>query len=119
VGTTSFRRCLRLTGKNEFRRVFEQPERSFDDYFTVLARSNQLQYPRLGLAVSKKSIKLAVSRNRIKRLIRESFRHHQQLLPGVDIVVISRSQVDRQNNSTLLNALRNHWLRLIKRCTKY
>lgn len=43
---------------------------------------------RLGIVVAKKNIKLAVDRNRLKRLVRESFRKQQLGLLGLDIVVI-------------------------------
>jgi ribonuclease P protein component len=118
TGGNGFPRCVRLTKKKEFSRVFECSERSADRYFTVLARNNERDYPRLGLAISKKSVKLAVARQRIKRLIRESFRCHQKILPGVDIVVISRPYVDRQTNAVLFDALQRHWLRLTKRWLK-
>ena len=43
--------------------------------------------PRLGLIVGKRLIPLAVSRNRVKRLIREGFRAHREQLPMADIIV--------------------------------
>lgn len=46
---------------------------------------------RLGLVVAKKHLKRAVDRNRFKRLVRESFRAHQQQLEGLDVVVLARS----------------------------
>jgi ribonuclease P protein component len=45
---------------------------------------------RLGLAISKKQIRRAVDRNRLKRHIRESFRHHRKRLTGLDLVVMAR-----------------------------
>ncbi len=45
---------------------------------------------RLGLAVSKKVDKRAVGRNRIKRLVRDWFRHYREKLPGCDLVVVAK-----------------------------
>jgi ribonuclease P protein component len=42
------------------------------------------------LAISKKIIRKAVDRNRIKRMIRESFRLNQQQLGYFDIVVLAK-----------------------------
>lgn len=43
---------------------------------------------RLGLVVAKRNVKLAVARNKLKRLIRESFRRQQVQLNGLDVVVV-------------------------------
>ena len=58
-------------------RVFKQALRSRDPLFTVLCRCNNSDLARLGLAISKKHCRRAVGRNRIKRIVRESFRQHQ------------------------------------------
>ena len=114
-----FPRRARLVSKADYRYVFGQPVRSGDRYFTVLARGNGLGFPRLGLAISRKAAKSAVVRNRIKRLIRESFRHHQQVLGGIDIVVVGRPQLGQQDNAALMASLERHWSKLIKRCAGF
>jgi ribonuclease P protein component len=48
---------------------------------------NSLAYPRLALVVPKRLAPRAVTRNRIRRLIREAFRLQQQGLGGSDCVV--------------------------------
>lgn len=82
----------------------------------VLARNNGLSHPRLGLAISKKSLPLAVQRNRIKRLSRETFRHLQQQLGGIDIVVLSRHGLATQDNTRVRQALEKHLITLAAQC---
>lgn len=89
-----------------------------DTHLTVLARQNGLDHARLGLAISKRMIKTAVGRNRVKRQIRESFRHHQTQLAGLDIVVLSRNAAAQASNLELRNSLQAHWERLLKRISK-
>jgi ribonuclease P protein component len=50
---------------------------------------NNLHRPRLGVITTKRSGK-AVRRNRVKRLLREFFRHHKGILPLQDIVIIAK-----------------------------
>lgn len=80
----------------------------------MLAAENNLDYPRLGLAISRKSARLAVTRNRIKRLIREFFRAHQQDLTGLDVVVVGKPGLDKKTNAALRKILEQHWKRLIQ-----
>jgi len=54
----------------------------------IISCANQLTYPRLGISIAKKNIRLAVQRNRLKRLVRETFRVRQTKLSGRDIVVV-------------------------------
>ncbi len=70
-------RELKLLTAENYQNVFAKAERFGNRSFTVLARENGLDYPRLGLAISKKCAKRAVDRNRIKRQFRESFRLNQ------------------------------------------
>ncbi len=79
--------------------------------FTVLYKDNGEQEARLGLAISKKHCRLAVGRNRLKRAVRESFRHHRADLEGLDVVVLNRPAAMRASNKTLFDSLHKHWQR--------
>ncbi|MDY6994918.1 MAG: ribonuclease P protein component [Pseudomonadota bacterium] len=112
--TCAFTRAQRLFSAEEFKKVFEKPYKSADGYFTVLATANQLPQARLGLAIARKYVKPATVRNRIKRLVRESFRHHQQSLRGLDCVVLAKSRIVQVDNAELFSALSRHWQKLAR-----
>ena len=107
-------KCARLLKAAEFNRVFDKSVRSSDRYFTVLARHNSLTYPRLGLAISKRKAKLAVQRNRLKRIVRETFRH--SLLANADYVVMAGQQSSTATNTALFQSLEKHWRILNQKC---
>lgn len=111
----AFGKRLRLLNGSDFKRVFSRAVRSSDRYFTVLMRTSDFDHARLGLAIAKKQARRAVDRNRIKRIVRESFRQHQSELASMDIVVLARQDTAAATNETLFNSLRQHWMRLIKK----
>jgi len=117
-GNARFPRALRLTRAREFSRVFQRAVKSSDDCFTLLAAANQLGHPRLGLAVSRKHARRAVARNRIKRVVRESFRLHQHQLGPVDVVVLARPGLENKTTAQMHASLRRHWARLQQRCAR-
>ena len=112
-----FPRQKRLRSKPEFDRVFERSIRSSDAFFSVLARMNELGFPRLGLAVSVKAAGSGVARNRLKRVIRESFRLVSGL-PSLDLVVTARPGAAREPRTVLRASLDGHWQRLAERCAR-
>ena len=115
----AFPRTARIVGAGEYRRVFQHSLcKSSDRWLTVLALGNALGRPRLGLAISRKAEKTAVGRNRVKRIIRESFRHHQGELNAWDLVVIARPGVAAQSSSALHAALAKHWTRIQRTCAE-
>jgi ribonuclease P protein component len=100
----------RLLKAAQYQQVFKRCEfKASDRFMTILVVSNDLQHPRLGTVVSIKAAGNAVQRNRIKRLVRESFRLHQDLLGSSDLVVLVRPGISSRSNQQLLSALDNHW----------
>jgi ribonuclease P protein component len=98
-----------------FTRVFKTGRHRGDEFFTVIAAPGPGPSARLGLAVSKKVSKSAVQRNRIKRLVRESFRKHSAELPALDIVVMARpgaAGCDNPRLATSIDALLERTARL-------
>jgi ribonuclease P protein component len=73
----------------------------------------------MGLAIARKAAPLAVERNRIKRLIREEFRHNQARLPAVDFVFYGMPGLNQIDNARLRTALAEIWLKVIDRCAGY
>jgi ribonuclease P protein component len=103
----------KLTKAIEFKRVFNKPFVSADACFKVLACVNENEKARLGMAVSRQIDKRAVGRNRIKRIVRESFRlHYSKNGAGLDIVVLPRRETTTMSNEKLFNSLKCHWSRL-------
>jgi ribonuclease P protein component len=110
--TAGFSPGRRLHTAAEFGRVFAEPARSSDRYFTVLGRPSGRAAARLGLTISRRVAKRAVDRNKLKRLARESFRH--QALPPWDFVVLARSGADRADRRALRESLDRHFANLTK-----
>ena len=82
-----FPRQARLVKTDEFSSVFNFRRRISGRYLAVYYRFNELGRPRLGLIVGKKTASAAVSRNYMRRVLREFFRKQQSKLNNVDIVV--------------------------------
>lgn len=108
-----FGREKRLLTPRQFKAVFDSPSgKAPGKNVLLLARNNELDHPRLGLVIGKKSVKLSVERNRLKRQIRESFRLNQATLAGWDIVVIARKGLGDLENAELARQFGKLWKRL-------
>ena len=113
-GPLPFTKRQRLLTPSDFKQVFDQTAlRASHRHCLILARHNLLSQGRLGLIIAKKHIPLAVERNRIKRLIRESFRHQQQRLAGIDAIVLARKGLDQQDNAAIHRLLLQLWQKLL------
>ncbi|MBY0544702.1 MAG: ribonuclease P protein component [Gammaproteobacteria bacterium] len=105
-----FPKTRRLLTSDAFKGVFDHVDKKFfTKGFLVLVRKNVNLPPRLGLVVSKKNVSLSANRNIVKRAIRESFRINQQLLDGLDIVVLVRKDVSEIDRKSLWQALNQLW----------
>ena len=111
-----FDKTRRLLKKSEFDHVFQQAEKVVTSDFIVLYRSNTIGHARLGLALSKKIIPKAHDRNRVKRMLRETFR--TQRLPAIDIIVLGRHGVAKVQNSIVNARLDKAWNKLSALCAK-
>lgn len=113
-----FPKHLRLLKAADFKKVFTDPIKSTDRFFTILVIRNEHDYPRLGLAIAKKTIKKAVCRNAVKRIIRESFRLHQHALGSLDLVVLARKEALDATSQNLRKSLEKHWLKAVEKCAR-
>ena len=97
----SFPQSIRLKTAEDFSTVIKQAKKLNYREFSVYVRSNKLNRPRLGLAISKKSAKKAVTRNLIKRIIRENFRLNQKKLIGWDIIFVAKFAAGQSSRQEL------------------
>ena len=118
IPAARFERCARLLKAEEYSQVFNKAFRSRDQYFTVLAKPKNIGRAKLGLAVAKKKAKKAVSRNRLKRIIRESFRLSQGAIACADYVVMIQQNGEKISNKQLFLSLEKHWQNLPSKSTR-
>ncbi|SNS56392.1 ribonuclease P protein component [Pseudomonas segetis] len=110
-----FSRDKRLLTPRQFKAVFDSPSGKVPGRnVLLLARNNDLDHPRLGLVIGKKSVKLSVERNRLKRQIRETFRQSQDNLTGWDIVIVARKGLGDLENVELAQQFNKLWKRLAR-----
>lgn len=111
----TFTRELRLLTPAQFKSVFSNPIKASSAEITLLAIPNSEQHPRLGLTVAKRYVKRANQRNRIKRIIRDSFRLNQHDIPHLDIVVLVRNGVMEMENADINKLIEKLWRKLSRR----
>ncbi len=104
-GPQAFPRAARLTDAADYRYVFSDAIKLSDRYFVVLYRPGRGRGARLGLAIAKKRLRRAVDRNRVKRLVRERFRHWRARLGSRDLVVLARDGLAARDKATLSASL--------------
>ena len=111
----SFGKSRRLLNARDYSRVFDGAEaRASHQHFLLLARSNNEPGHRLGLVVAKKNVRLAVQRNRVKRIAREVFRQLPDSEPALDVILLARRGLDQLDNDELSTILQQQWRKLIR-----
>jgi len=106
-----FPKTKRLLNKFEYDAVFKEATRLGTSAFIVLYRDNAIGHARLGLAISKKMVSKSHDRNRLKRLLRETFRKAK--LPSVDIVILAKRGAASVQTSTLIAHMNGVWGKLL------
>jgi len=107
----------RLRRKSEFDATYARGRRFANGFFAVTASSNDKHGARLGMAVAVRTAGNAVERNRIRRIVRESFRLHQHTLPAVDLVVSARPKARGASGAELHASLVALWTKVIEHNT--
>lgn len=111
-----FPKELRLTRAAEYKAVFSKAKYKVScRYLLIFAIDNALAQSRLGVIVGKKNVAKAVQRNRIKRLLRTSFRLNQDLLGSLDIVILARNNLGSLNNDSITGKTILLWQDLINK----
>jgi ribonuclease P protein component len=88
-----FRPRQRLRTPAEFDRVFRRGVRLDGALFVLVAAPNDGEQDRLGLAVSRR-VGGAVTRNRVRRLLRESFRRLERgARRSADLVILGKPEL--------------------------
>ena len=112
MGQYSLPRTARLLKAGDFAALKGNSKRVGVRHFLAEYAPNPQSTARLGQAVSRRVSKRAVDRNRIKRLVRESYRHNRACLPCVDILLIARSSAVQTPAAELRADLSQLWTKL-------
>ena len=98
-------KMITLKNSREFGSVYSTKNSVANKYLVMYLRSNGLDYNRLGISVSKK-VGNSVVRHHITRLVRESYRLHEEMFhSGWDIVVIVRVSAKNEGYHKLKSSL--------------
>ena len=108
-----------LAEKLNFDRVFSSSTTSEDKFFAVFYMFNQTSRNRIGVTTAKKIVNKATKRNKLKRLIKNSFLNSLKRKGGFDVVVRVKHQASRvADDKILIESLTSHWQKIMKHPTK-
>ena len=101
----------KLKKTDDFSSVFNFRRRLCGNFLAWHYKPNTLGSARLGLIVGKKTARRSVARNYIRRVLRELFRHEQQRLAGLDLVI----RVQKPFGKPELAAIRTEFQQLMQK----
>ena len=89
----------------DFQLVYKSGKSFANKYLVMYVKENGLDRNRLGISVSKK-VGNSVVRHRLKRLIKESYRLHEDMFnSSLDMVIIARSTAKDKSYEDIKNAV--------------
>ncbi len=110
----TFSKEARIRKRSEFVRLSKQGQRVYSKYFVAQYYQGTGDQNRLGVTVTKK-VGGAVTRNRIKRYIREFFRQQQYIIEGAwDINIIAKKEAANITSEQAFSSLQSMFDRLRK-----
>lgn len=101
-----------LKKNDDFKNVYKKGKSYANKYLVMYVLKNNKEVNRIGISVSKK-VGNSVVRHRVTRLVRESYRLHENIFnSGLDIVVIARNSASNisyfEMESALLHLAKLH-----------
>ena len=84
----------------------------------MLVKKTNYENSRLGLVIAKKNLPLAAQRNKLKRIVRETFRKNR-FSQSVDVVFLAQKGIAKYPFSDLNEMLAEAWSNLQKKLQKY
>lgn len=105
MSNNRFTKGNRLITEKDFSRVYRKGKRFEGEFFVFYLLDKKEGKPRIGI-VTPKYLGNAVERNRIKRIIRESFRKHKGIFDSFDFIVKPRKKVIELKNPVLAERFR-------------
>lgn len=108
-------KAQRLQNPAQFQHVYQSKQWGNSALFTfnVLATQTVDKPAALGVTVSKKVSKRAVDRNRIKRQIKEFYRHHQNQLNNANLVITAKPKCLNATDDERQNSLSDLWHKVL------
>lgn len=100
---------VRLLNKADYNTVFTKSVKVSNSLFLILIHKTSNLHSRLGLVISKKVDKKAVQRNRIKRIVRESFRN-TDFGTHCDYAVLAKGKITSLANKEIFESLDKLWV---------
>ena len=95
----------RFVGRGSFAATLRGPRKLRSPSLLLHVAPGHPGASRLGLMAPKRLARLAVDRNRLKRIVREAFRRHAVKAAGVDLVLAVRQPVSRADEAAWLTQL--------------
>ena len=108
-------KAQRLRSPKDYRRVYQTKQWGGSSHHTF--NVNPLDQPTLsslGVTVSKKVSKLAVVRNKIKRQVKEFYRHRQDELLNTELVITAKPSCSSASNEERSQSLTVLWVKILK-----
>jgi len=94
-----------LKKNRDFQIVYKKGKSYANRYLVMYVLENKTDQNRLGISVSKK-VGNSVVRHRVTRLVRESYRLHENIFnSGLDIVVVARNNASSASYADIESAL--------------